>query len=120
MTPGYAPVQQSYQRWEREESTKRGAKRKDGEGGGLRKLRLRSGILAHSLFTASHVEVLEKGEKQEEGHTRKKDEKKKGSSKTTMAISKTSQLEIVSDHSAPLPWSTTARSTQSHRQSPDE
>lgn len=58
---------------------------------------------------------------EEEGERRRRRRRGKGSCKTTMAISKTSQLEIVYDHSAPLPPSTTARSMQSHnRQSPDE
>lgn len=44
-----------------EDSTKRERKKKDREGGGgLRKLRLRSQILSHSLFTAPHVEVWER------------------------------------------------------------
>lgn len=52
-----------YQMWERHNETaqREEGKKKDGEGGGgLRKPRLRSQILSHSLFTASHVEVLER------------------------------------------------------------
>lgn len=109
-TPRYAPAQSYCIRDERrEENTKRIGKRKDREGGGLRKPRLLSRILSQSLFAASHVEDREKGEKQEEGHT-----KKRGSSQATMAKTKTSPPEIVSDQSAHLSPSTTAGNMQSH------
>lgn len=132
MIPGYAPDQrQSYHIRDvrGDESTKRERKRTDkegggGGGGGLPKLRLRSWILSHSFFTAPHAEDRERereGETEEGRTKRKKNNKKRGSSETTMAISKTSQLEIVSDHSPLPPASTTARSMQPHnRQSPDE
>lgn len=100
-----------------EGSTKTEGKRKDREGGDLPKLRLRSRILSHSFFTAPHA-----GDRERKGRRNKKATKKKrGSSETTMAISKTSQREIESDPSALSPPSTPARSMQSHnRQSPDE
>lgn len=121
MIPGYAREtrQPSYHRDVRgdDERTKREGKRKDREGGDLPKPRLRSRILSHSFFTAPHA-----GDRERKGRRNKKATKKKrGSSETTMAISKTSQLEIESDPSALPPRSTPARSMQSHnRQSPDE
>ena len=68
----------------------------------------------------------ERGETRRRAHERRRrrrrTRRRRGAAKTTMAIPRTSQPEIVSDHSAPLPPSTTAaRSMQSHnRQSPDE
>lgn len=80
MTPGYAP---DHIRDERgEESTKREGKRKDREGGGLRKLRLRSRILSHSLFTASHVENRErKGRNKKKGTRRRTRTRRRGAAK---------------------------------------
>lgn len=70
MIPGYAPGQrQSYlsEMRERKTAQREEGRKKHEEGGGLRKPRLRSQILSHSSFTASHVEVLER----ERGETRR-------------------------------------------------